>query len=254
MATTDAALFAYIQARIQARHGDRPDEELWRRLDTSRDAGRYLQLARDSGLRDWVRHFAAHDDPAQWERSLRADWARTLAQLTGWPPREWRAAMLWLRLLPALPAIALILRGTPPPAWVHDDPFFAALDPSDPQAFRASLERSPWQALLEHWDDERPWQSWLASWRALWPAGDERVTAQLEISCGRTAAAWDPAAPDHKHWHAILEREFTRLLRRHPRTMLALFGYIGLVSLDMLHLRAGLIRLHIAQQAPEAAA
>ena len=46
--------FNYVQARLQARHGARPDEERWRLLESTTDMGGYLQQARNTGLAPWV--------------------------------------------------------------------------------------------------------------------------------------------------------------------------------------------------------
>jgi len=253
MRTTDTATFGYMQARIQARHGDRLDQEQWRQLDTCRDLGRYLQLARESNLRQWVQHFAAQDEPARWEDSLRHDWTRNLQQVAKWVPDDWHASILWLETLPMLPAISHMLNGEPAAPWVHAEPFFSELDLTDGQTFRDALNNSHWHALLHHRDPDHPVESWLAAWRALWPAGNKAVAADLEQACKELASAWD-SADEQSEWRRALEARFTKLLRRHTRTILALLGHIGLVSLDMAHLRGGLIRLHIAGQLTKAAA
>ncbi|MBT8443835.1 MAG: hypothetical protein KJO13_03765, partial [Gammaproteobacteria bacterium] len=226
----EGARFAYMQARIQARHGDRLTQEQWQQLDACRDAGRYLQLARASNLGHWVRHFAAHEDPAQWERSLRADWNRNLLALTDWVPDRWRATMLWLQSLPLLPAISLLLHGERPMRWMRDDPFFAEFDLSGDDAFRESLHRSAWSPLVAHWYRDHPVESWMSAWRTRWPGRDAATVMQLEQTCDDLAATW--RAPDAyvREWHDALEAKFIRLLRRRPRTILAMIGHVGLVS------------------------
>lgn len=248
---TDAARFSYMQARIHARHGDRLTSDQWRQLDACRDLGRYLQLARASDLGKWVRHFAAHEDPLQWERSLRADWTANLRAVARWAPERWQAGMSWLCSLPALPALSHLLHDERPASWMPPDPFFAGLDLSNPEAFRASLAQSDWAALLEYWDPDHPVDSWFAAWRACWPDDDPQTCAELERVCGRLAEAWRAADAGHADWRDRLERQFTALLRRRPRTILALIGHIGLVSLDMIHLRYGLLRLAVARRSGE---
>lgn len=251
MPMTDAASYAYMQARIQARHGDRLTREQWRQLDACRDLGRYLQLARASDLGKWVRHFAAHEDPLRWERSLRADWTANLAAVTAWVPERWHACLHWLRSLPGLPGISHLLRGEQPTAWMLADPFFADLDLADTEAFRESLAGSEWAELAAHWDPEHPLEAWFDAWRGRWPGDDLRAAAELDRTCARLAAAWQAPDLDYADWLGGLERQFTALLRRRPRTILALLGHIGLVSLDMIHLRAGLIRLAVAARPAE---
>ncbi|MEA2078575.1 MAG: hypothetical protein U9P00_01725, partial [Pseudomonadota bacterium] len=46
--------FAYAQARLQARHGQRADEKVWRHLHSTGDLSNYLQMARQTVLRPWV--------------------------------------------------------------------------------------------------------------------------------------------------------------------------------------------------------
>lgn len=251
MPMTDAARFAYMQARIQARHGDRLTHEQWRQLDACRDLGRYLQRARASDLGKWVRHFAAHDDPLRWERSLRADWTANLMAVTGWVPEAWHAGLHFLRSLPALPVIAHLLRSERPLPWMLDDPFFADFDVSDAASFRASLAASDWAAIAAYWDAEHPVEAWFTAWRGRWPDDDQTTNAELERASRRLTAAWQRPDVGYADWRDNLERQFTALLRRRPRTIQALIGHIGLVSLDMIHLRSGLIRLNVAPHAPE---
>lgn len=253
MRTTDSATFAYMQARIHARHSDRLNREQWRQLDTCRDLGRFLQLARESNLRPWVQHFSAQDEPSRWERSLRRDWNRNLLQVAQWVPDRWHASIVWLQTLPMLSAVGHALNGERVPPWMHDEPFFAALDLTDHHTLLDSLNETRWQPLADHWDADRPVESWFAAWRTLWPPRDGAVAIELTQACKRIASAWD-GTDDQYEWRDALEIQFTRLLRRHARSILALLGHIGLVSLDMAHLRAGLIRLHIANQPARSAA
>ncbi|MFW2403518.1 MAG: hypothetical protein ACN4GT_02045 [Gammaproteobacteria bacterium] len=248
----ERAKFAYMQARIQARHGDRLTQEQWRQLDSCRDAGRYLQLARASNLGHWVRHFAANEDPAQWERSMRADWNRNLLALSDWVPERWRAAILWLQSLPLLPAINHLLHGERPMRWMTDDPLFADFDLSGEHAFRESLDRSAWSPLIANWNPAHPVDSWVSAWRISWPGNDASTNMQLEQACSDIAATWHASDANFGKWHDTLETKFIRLLRRRPRTILAMLGHLGLVSLDMIHLRAGLLRLHVVNHRTEA--
>jgi hypothetical protein len=248
MPMTESAAYAYMQARIQARHGDRLMRDQWRQLDTCRDLGRFLQIARVGALGQWTQHFTAQEDPAQWEMSLRSDWRANLSQLTDWLPDRWRPAMHFLQSLPALPAIAHLLNGEPPTAWMSTDPFLMQFDLADAETFRASVQSSDRSALMEYWNQEHPAESWLNAWRTTWPATDRENARRLETICREVAASWNGAEADYWQWHDRLERIFTGLLRRQPRSILAMLGHVGLVSLDMLHLRAGLMRLYVTSE------
>lgn len=144
-----------------------------------------------------------------------------------------------------LPALTHLLGAEPATAWMHEDEFFADLDLTGTDAFHASLGQSDWQALLDHWDPDHPAGSWFAAWRTQWP--ERAPVAELEHACRDLASTWS-AALERQRWQAALDARCTRLLRRHARTILALIGHVGLVSLDVTRLRAGLIRLHISAQ------
>ena len=46
--------FAYVQARVQARHGGRPGPDAWQALEASHTPGHYLAVARAGALARWV--------------------------------------------------------------------------------------------------------------------------------------------------------------------------------------------------------
>jgi len=91
--------FAYAQARMQARHGARPDEASWRRLHASTSLGHFLDVARTTGLAPWVAHLDASQSAHQIERSLRAELESHVAEVASWLPEGWRAALRWTREL-----------------------------------------------------------------------------------------------------------------------------------------------------------
>lgn len=97
------ARFAYVQARLQARNGDRPSEATWRMLGASKSLGHYLESARQTGLSPWVTHLSANSDIHTIESELRGDWRTLTASVASWVPREWRAAVLWTGELADLP-------------------------------------------------------------------------------------------------------------------------------------------------------
>ncbi len=94
--------FGYAQARIQARHGERPDEALWRRLHASQELGHFLESARASSLRPWVGHLTARQSAREIERSLRADFLEYVHEVAAWVPDPWQRAVGWAKRLPLL--------------------------------------------------------------------------------------------------------------------------------------------------------
>lgn len=106
----NVAHFAYAQARLQARHGQRADEQVWRRLHSTGDLSNYLQMARQTVLRPWVIGIDTSQSSHDIEFSLRRQFCRYVDDVSHWLPADWRAALQALKRLPALPALQLRLQ------------------------------------------------------------------------------------------------------------------------------------------------
>ena len=62
---------AYLQARLQSRHGDRPSPEEWRMAESSADLSHYLEAIRRTALKRWVGDVNHEMAPEAIERLLR---------------------------------------------------------------------------------------------------------------------------------------------------------------------------------------
>ena len=110
------AKFAYLQTRLQARHGIRNDAVAWRRLQGSVDFANYLQLAQQTALRPWVMSLHPAQDSGEIEQTLRRQFRDHIEEVAGWAPAPWRPAIRWARRLPDLPALRHLLAGKPAPS------------------------------------------------------------------------------------------------------------------------------------------
>jgi hypothetical protein len=88
--------FAYAQARIQARHGERPDEAAWDRLHASTTLSHFLEGARRTGLRRWLSAIGDRTEPAAIETVLHRDFRRYVVEVASWVPERWHDAVLRL--------------------------------------------------------------------------------------------------------------------------------------------------------------
>lgn len=113
---------AYLQARLQARHGDRPSGDDWRLAESSADLSHYLEAVRRTALKRWLGDVNHEMSPEDIERHLRAAWREGVDTIAAWSPADWRAAVEWLRWLPELPAVAHLLNGERVPPWMRADP------------------------------------------------------------------------------------------------------------------------------------
>ena len=240
------ARFAYVQTRLQARHGMRPDEQVWRQLESVGDSGAYLQVARNTALRPWVVGLHAGHGAHEIELALRQQYRRTIDEVAHWMPTEWRSAVSWVRRLPDLPALQYLLTGASTPAWMRDDPQLRSFTSETPAGRVQTLQSSDCAPLLRGWQRGEPlYASWLDYWRALWPeasrlvAGLEALARLLRRHLG--ALSLYSAAASASLQETLL-RELNRAFRRYSFQPTAAFAHLGLVALDVQKLRAQLLQ------------
>jgi hypothetical protein len=226
------AHWSYVQARVQARHGARPDEAGWRLVEGAKSAEEYLQRARRTGLRGFIERIDAGRSSHAVERKLRAQWRHYVAEAAAWAPPEWRAAVRAVARLTDLPIIAALRSGATAD-FMRQDPVLAQLAESE----RGAAAKS----------EETPAGRWLLEWRAAWPKPHaserkwlERLVALVAAHAARLNAAG--VQETSARYRGELMQALTRLFRRRSGTPTALFAHLGLVALDLERLRGGLVR------------
>ena len=195
--------WSYVQARLQARHGERLDEGGWRALEAARTLNQFLERSRATPLRRFADHLNAQMSSHAMERMLRAAWRDYVAEIADWVTPAWQPAVQWTAHVPDLPVIDAVIKGKAP-AWAQADPVFSALAEMAPQKnaprrgnhvllslfplipAQAGIQGQDYKVgNLPHWvpafagtsgvsvDDKRGENSlprrWLAHWRSLWP-------------------------------------------------------------------------------------
>lgn len=237
--------FAYAQARIQARYGQRPSEAAWRQLDGTGDFVLYLEHARASKLGPWVANFSASTKAHDIEARLRAGMCALIGEVAGWLPHAWGPAVRWTVHLTTLSALLHLSRGGEVQPWMrHDEglaPLLAASSAASSSRF-AGVPASIAQALAQG-----DWllDAWLAEWRRLWPPVGERERRSLE----RLASMVRSHLRDFAHiarehaWELrrTLEQKLSLLFRCIAFEPAAAFVYLALVALDLERLRAALV-------------
>ena len=204
----------YAQARVHARHAARPSIADWRRLDGARTAAQYLQYARHTGLRHWLRSVGDEDGQAAVELKLRVAFRGHADEVAGWLPSPAVPAVRLITTLVDLPTLEHLHRGGAPQPWMTDDPQLAD-----------ALEDPPARA---------PLASWLVRWRALAPASvRDRLADRLGITL-RDLVIPGRAAPAAARLHWIFRN---RMLDAY-----GVYAYLGLVLDDLRRLAGGLAR------------
>ena len=238
--------WSYVQARLQARHGERLQEPDWRAIEAARSIDEFIARARVSALRSFTERIDAQMSSHAVERMLRDSWRVYVAELADWVPAAWRQAVLWTSLLPELPIVDGLLRGEAP-EWIKQDPAFAELAKVDLRKRKVASESSPLDLLVASSGRGKTLAaSWCSHWRSLWPRpwADKRALLDLAATIHAHVERLDSADPQQTSapYRRDLADKLTRMFRRHGGSSAAVFCHLALVALDLERLRGDLIR------------
>lgn len=202
----------FALARTHARHAQRPGANEWRRLDGVRTASQYLQYARQTGLRFWLRTVGEDQPQAEVELKLRAAFRGHALEVAGWLPAAAAPAARLIADLPDLPALDHLHRGGAPQAWMNDEPRLAD--------------------ALENPLTAPPYEAWMTQWLRLGPRRG-RSTGRLGNAL-RDLVIPGQASPAAARLHWIF--------RNRTLDAAGVYAYLGLVLDDIRRLAGGLAR------------
>jgi hypothetical protein len=245
--------WSYVQARLQARHGERLTEGDWRVLEAVRSPDHFIDRARATALRRFSERLNTGMSSHAIERELRNAWRDYVAEVASWCPPNWRQPILWCAPLADLPSFAALLRGEAP-HWVQQDTALVTFL----ELVQGATIRSPLDVLLPGSKREPTLAGrWYARWRPLWPqsARECRPLTALVNTVKAHVARLDLAGPQDTSvaYRRALAQAVSRMFRRHGATPIAVFCHLALVALDLERLRGGLVRRVLFAAAREAA-
>lgn len=237
---------SYVQARLQARHGQLLSDSEWQALESARDLASYLQQARATHLRRWIEHLPAEVNVHRMERSLRLDWKAYVGEVSSWSTREWQPSIDWMGTLVDLPALLHLARGRYMPQWMRADPDMRRYAVPDAATLTSRLRETPAGGLMTELEPgQAPLGAWLENWRNLLPACDDRSRQMLHKFADIVGTHVVPEADGETSAREGPRTALRIALHRHFRqcagTMAAAFTHIGLMALCWERLRAGLV-------------
>lgn len=236
--------FAYAQARVQARNGERLTPSAWQLLESGRGLGQYLHAARGTALAPRVQSLAATSSAHAIERALRREWREEVGLAAHWAPAAWQPAVEWTAWLADLPAIAWLGRGGAVLPWMRDDPVVSRFAVADEAARQREFSAAGLGPVVEA-DDVTT--GWLAGFTERWPDDSASVSTlsyYVDLVTACRARLADPAT-DVDAGNAArddLEARTVRLIRRNLQAPVTIFCHLLLVALDLGRLRDGLVR------------
>jgi len=245
-----AGSLEYAHARIWARHGQRPGETLWRRIETTRDLAAVLELARGSALACWIEGIGPAAGAHGIEQALRRHWRERVSEVAAWMPPAWAASIEWCAVLADLPAWQHLARGGAVLPWMAADPRLRPLPdagdagdsrkggPPEAQALRTVLD-------LAHAGPQDLLPLWRAEWRRRLPAAaaSQGIDSHLLPLLAQHAGAFaTPQAVDGWALRRQLQSRLVLLLRRLLVEPVTAFVYLALSALECERLRGELVR------------
>ncbi len=239
------ARFAYAQARLQARHGLRPQEAVWRRLASTGDLANYLVAARRTQLRPWTEGIQSADTSHALEYHLRQQFRRYVEDVAHWLPVQWRACIIWIRHLPDLPALQFLLQAESAPGWMRDDPDLSKFTTDSKSAVFDTLPGSDRAYLSDAWRRGVPlYEAWFEHWQCLWPAKRDLRNGLVDLGHLVRQHLHDEQAaalPAASHLQETLAAGLNSAFRRYSFKPAAACAHLGLVALDVKRLRGELV-------------
>lgn len=236
-----AGSLEYAQARIWARHGQRPDEGWWRRIETTREPAALLEQLRATPLAVWLAGVGPAADLHAIEQAMRRHWRERVAEVVAWMPPAWGPALAWCAVLVDLPALQHLARGGAALPWMADDPALRRLDE------HGARHADPVRALLDaaRPDPQRLLPLWREAWQQRLPRGAPGragVQRLLPLLAEHAAAFGAPPALDGWALRRRLQERLVLLLRRSLGEPATAFIYLALSALDFERVRGELLR------------
>ena len=250
--------FAYAQARLQSRYGERADEHVWLRLHNITDLSSYLQSAQQTALRPWVLGIDPAHDSHAIELALRQKFRQHVDEVAGWMPVDLRLSMHWIKRLVDLPALQHLLSGNTAKDWMRLDPAINQFVADDLNQRLSALSTAGCGMLLKAWQRGEPIsEGWLAQWKKLLPRSsafddglqgmEKSLLQQLHLQSGQPGAGKEYAAVPADYEQ--ITDDLRLIFRRSAFQPAAVCAYLAIIALDIHHLRSDLMRRLFFQDA-----
>lgn len=240
------SVFAYAQARLQARYGERIGESTWQALYSLIGLDAWLEQARATTLRRWLVGVTSTSGVHDIERLLRSRLHDIVSEVTAWSPAAWRPAVRWTSVLIDLPAVAGLMEGQAAPGWMLADPRYRSLAVAEPALRSRMLAQGPLAPLAAAASKRelsgagwRRW--WVDEWRRRFPHREprlERLAGDLEMQSQRMGQS----ATDAWAVRRELAERTGHLFRRGFMTPAAVFAFLLLQALELERVRAEIVK------------
>lgn len=238
------ARFAYAQARCQARFAVHT-RTAWNAYADGDNTGNVTVESR-ARLHPLLATVSTDTGLHDVERLTRAVFKRIIADVTRWVPQAWRAAIGWLAIIVDLPAIQHLLDGGEAYAWLQDDAQVALWMQVGTKQNPLPQELREWLPLVtQRVPGETLADTWCRCWQQRWPPDERAAHRQLlrlkDMMLRSRQSLLNRNTADAAVEAGRLEQQLIRFFRQDAQTPAAICAYLGLVWMELLRFRAGLI-------------
>ena len=237
------AAMAYAQTRMQARLGACAPEAAWQTLSAIAAFRSFLEQARTTALQPWLHNLSPIATRYDVERLLRVTLHARIEELARWLPPAQQPALRWTGMLVDLPAIAHLLRGGEPLAWMRDEPVLKPLAVVDSAQRAATLAQGETAPLARAAKAYSLLDRWLDEWRRRLPAR-ERVRVEPLVRRVRAALAVSTEgfmSHDSTEQQRALETRLVFEFRRRFLEPAAAYAYLLRVACEFTRVRGALL-------------
>ncbi|MGK7909343.1 MAG: hypothetical protein AB4040_19205 [Synechococcus sp.] len=237
--------FIYIQTRLQARHGMRPDNQEWQILESQKDLAAFLHSARHTRLKPWVLSLHASDNHHVLETTLRQLYCNYVDEVEHWMPSVWQASVRWVKYLHYLPSLQYLLSGNIVYAWMLEDPQLKELTGTNVETRIQILRQSAYAPLIDPWQSGKPLlTAWTEHWRSLWPDQNNNRSINKLISSidGHLFKFGQISSHPGRKSREIFTAKLSILFRQFSYQPVAVFIHLALIALDVERLRSNILQ------------
>lgn len=235
--------FAYVQARIQSRYGQRADEQVWLRLHNIYDLASYLQVAQQTKLHPWVLGISSTHSSHEIELALRQKYRHHIDEVARWMPDEWRKPTRWLKRLADLSTLQYLLAGGLSMEWMKSDPEISGFTVEDPTQRIQAMRDAGCVSLVDAWKQGGSlFSGWLACWNEVQPRTQAFNNCLQDIEKILRDQLLQQATAAYTMDYDVLTDKLSFIFRRYAFQPAAVFAYLAIIALDIHHIRSDLMQ------------
>jgi hypothetical protein len=216
----------YLQARVQVRYSQLPDEKLWLHLSALKKFNSFLEELRGTVLAEYVAGLSENSPIEEIEAHIQQHLVSAILEISDWFAQRWKPAIQWLTTLFELSNLQhrdIILNSD---VWYGHTDFVDLLD----------AHKTNTGQLLDNWKVK-----WYSLMPALSQSEQAAIDALIEIIEQHRLVFRSTAVEDAWQARQSLQHQLRYHFRRHVMKSAAAMTYLCLFALALERMQSELI-------------